>query len=89
MNTDNRSLAGESVTIQITQENHYEWNNINPFNISGIIKIKGQKRFCFQIRNTGKSEYEYNISMVLVYNPSPKSSLHNKSIFSKIKYRIV
>lgn len=79
----------ETVTIQITKENHYDWNVRNPFNICGIIKIKGQKRFCFEIQDTSKEPYQHTISMVTVYKPSPKSRLKAKTIFSKIKCKIV
>ena len=79
----------ETVTIQLTKESHYNAANNNPFNIGGIIKIKGQKRFCFQIIDPSAALYKHTISMVTVYKPSPKSVLKNKSIFTKVKNKLI
>ncbi len=79
----------EPVIIQLTKGDHYNVKYLNPFNIGGIIKIKGQKRICLTIRDTSTQPYTHTISMVKAYNPSPKSVLKRKSVFSKEKLRIV
>ncbi len=75
------------VTINISRESYYQWNK-NPFNIGKTIGIKGQKRLFLLIKNSSKELNSVTVSTKLVYKPSPKSKLKNKSIFSKIKTKI-
>jgi hypothetical protein len=59
-------------------------------NVGEIIKIKGMKRVCGQVSKVEHPDTGcYNITMKAAYKPSPKSRLHNKNPFRKLKLNIV
>jgi len=75
-------------TFQLTKSNHCSVVD-GPFNIGKIIKIKGQKRRCLQIRDINNTPHERIVSLILVYNPSPRSRLNRRGVFSKMKGIII
>ena len=79
----------ETVTVTLSPDNYFGGNNFNPFNLGQIIKIKQHKRYCLQIRDISTEPTQHTIAMVRVINPAPKSRLRNKTIFSKVKVRII
>lgn len=58
-------------------------------NVGEVLMIEGYKRLCFEIRSVSYEQYQHTAQMFLVYRPSPKSRLNNRSVFSKVKMKIV
>ena len=58
-------------------------------NFGQAIKIKGEKRVHLIVVDTKLEDNTETYSMKPVYRPSPKSTLNNKSVFSKFKMKVL
>lgn len=64
---------------------------MSEFNIKvgEVIKIATQKRMCLIVKSVTDNFMETTVSCVKGYKPSPKSTLRNKNVFSKVYATIV
>lgn len=78
----------KGATIHMGVKNYF--NGVpDVVNAGEVLMIKGYKRFCFEVKAVSYEQYEHTAQMFLAYRPSPKSRLNNRSVFSKVKMKIV
>lgn len=63
----------------------------NPMFVKGqLIRIAKKKRVWGQVKDDSQSTaYGIKVTLNSVYRPAPKSKLLNKSVFSKVKSKII
>ena len=58
-------------------------------NIGETVRVKSMKRLVFKVISyKGNGDYTDTYTMKGFYNPSPRSRLKNKTLFSKVKIPI-
>ena len=57
--------------------------------VGEFVRLRGKKRMGLVVLRSEKKDYlTETYTMKLAYRPSPKSTLNNKSVFSKVKIKI-
>ena len=75
-----------SVTITLNKENY----NPNPFWVKEGTDISITSEKYLKMLVTGNENHfdSHTLTCLMVYKAKPRSRLHNKTVFSKIPYRI-
>ena len=81
------TVAGKSVTVTLSNQYYSGYRPIA--NVGDLIKVRGYKRLRLIVTGWQQEKGYGTISTKKAYQPSPKSKLNRKGVFSKMKLKII
>jgi len=82
-------IKGKPITIILSAANHYTAPTVPKFNKGELVNLGFHKRLKGLIKNVSNSENAITLTLRNGYMAAPKSKLRRKTVFSKIKPRIL